>query len=210
MYPVAYIFLKGNDGLFSLVVEGSPKIFRPPRIWRPLGVLRVIAIFRYSWLPLDRQARVNFHAVERFKRDLLRTGRGKPIIERCLVLSTRVGAVKLPCLHVLDCCVRQHRMARDDLHIRRFSIISREDKAQLHDSCYPCLACQWRMSWYICGHQHRFALGCHGYGDSGSETKHSANTDDHRNAFQLKIVRWFPCFAARDCRYQAIALIEGF
>ena len=36
-------------------------------------------------------------------------------------------------------------MARGYLNVRRFTNISREDKGQLHDSCYPGLACQWRM-----------------------------------------------------------------
>jgi hypothetical protein len=82
-------------------------------------------------------------------------------------------------------------MARDYLNVRRFTSISRKDKGQLHDSCYPGLACQWRMSGYACGYEHRFALCCQSYGDSGCETKHSENTDGHRNAFRLKIVRWF-------------------
>jgi len=157
-----------------------------------------IGILRWSRLPLDRQASSNFHAVERFKGDLLRTGRDKPIIKRCFVLPLRVGVFKLPCPHVLDRCVLQHRMARDYLNVRRFTSISREDKGQLHDSCYPGLACQWRMSWYVCGYEHWFALCCQSYGDRGCETKHSENTHGHRNAFRLKIVRWFPCLTARN------------
>src|SRR5580700_4762507 len=83
-------------------------------------------------------------------------------------------------------------MARDYLDVRRSTGVSHEDKGQLHDSFYPGLARQWRMSWYVCGYKHRFALCRHSYGESGSETKHSANADAHRNALLWKIVRCFP------------------
>jgi thioredoxin-related protein len=49
-----------------------------------------------SRLPLDRQASGNFHAVERFKSDLLRARREKPIIEPVRTIVTLLHAQQHP------------------------------------------------------------------------------------------------------------------
>ncbi len=81
----------------------------------------VTAMFRPSLIYASWETSVNFHPVKRFKCHLLRAVQGKPIIERCFVLPLCVGVSKLPCLHVLDCCVLQQRMAGDYLNVRRFT-----------------------------------------------------------------------------------------
>src|SRR5580692_3010469 len=69
-------------------------------------------------------------------------------------------------------------MARDYLNVHRFTSSSREDKGQLHDSCYPGLACQWRMFWYVCGY-HRGAAQILSSAEAIHENRWVANGSEH-------------------------------
>ena len=96
-----------------------------------------MAIYRQSLVYASWETSVNFHPMKRFKCDLLRAVRGKPIIERSFVLPfDSIRVLKAPRLHIFcgssPFCGSslQQLMARHHLNFRWFSSVRRQSESQ--------------------------------------------------------------------------------